>query len=66
MTRHVYLLRALLVAALLTSTTSLFAADFPGLDTDGFRPATKAFIDGNGYDGHKPNDYIKSFKIGIK
>ena len=40
-------------------------SDFP-LGTDGFRPATTDFIDGNKYDGKKPNDYIKSFKIGLK
>ena len=35
-------------------------------DTDGFKPATKDFIDGNLYDGKKPIDYINSFAIGIK
>ncbi|MEM6884873.1 MAG: ABC transporter substrate-binding protein, partial [Verrucomicrobiota bacterium] len=40
-------------------------ADFP-LGTDGFRPVTSDFIDGMTYDGKKPNDYIKGFKIGLK
>jgi len=40
-------------------------ADFP-LGTDGFRPVTSDFIDGKTYDGKKPNDYIKGFKIGLK
>lgn len=44
----------------------LQASDVPPADTDGFRPVTSDFIDGNPYDAHKPNDYIKSFKIGIK
>jgi nitrate/nitrite transport system substrate-binding protein len=40
-------------------------ADFP-LGTDGFRPASSEFIDGKTYDGHKPNEYLKSFEIGLK
>jgi nitrate/nitrite transport system substrate-binding protein len=35
-------------------------------DTDGYRPPTSEFIDGNPYDGHKPVDYLSSFKIGNK
>jgi len=38
--------------------------DFP--ETDGYKPATNEFIDGKTYDGRKPNEYIKSFKIGMK
>ena len=34
--------------------------------SDGFREATSEFIDGNTYDGRKPNDYVKSFEIGLK
>jgi nitrate/nitrite transport system substrate-binding protein len=41
------------------------ANDFPD-KTDGFKPATKEFIDGVTYDGKKPNAYINSFKIGLK
>lgn len=40
-------------------------ADFPW-DTDGYKPATAEFIDGVEYDGRKPNDYLKSFPIGLK
>lgn len=40
-------------------------ADFPW-DTDGYRPAHADFIDGVEYDGRKPNDYLKSFPIGLK
>ncbi len=42
------------------------ASDFPDKNTDGFRPPTTDFIDKKLYDGKKPNDYIKSFKIGLK
>jgi len=34
--------------------------------TDGFKPATKEFIDGIEYDGRKPSDYLKKFPIGLK
>ncbi len=34
--------------------------------TDGFRPPVGDFIDGVTYDGKKPNDYLKQFKIGLK
>ncbi|MDI1315240.1 CmpA/NrtA family ABC transporter substrate-binding protein [Prosthecobacter sp.] len=39
--------------------------DFP-LGTDGFREPSSEFIDGKTYDGHKPNDYLKAFEIGLK
>lgn len=39
--------------------------DFP-FGTDGYKPATKDFIDGIEYDGHKPNAYINKFAIGLK
>ena len=39
--------------------------DFP-FKTDGFRGAQGGFIDGIGYDGKKPNAYLKQFKIGLK
>jgi len=35
-------------------------------ETDGFRAPQDGFIDGLTYDGHKPNDYLASFKIGLK
>ena len=34
--------------------------------TDGFKPADSNFIDGVTYDARKPNDYLKSLKIGKK
>ena len=40
-------------------------ADFP-FGSDGFRPATDDFIDHVRYDGHTPNAYIDSLKIGLK
>lgn len=43
------------------------AADFPDFATEtGFKAPTNEFIDGVTYDGTKPNDYLKSFKIGLK
>jgi nitrate/nitrite transport system substrate-binding protein len=36
------------------------------LETDGFRPPTTDFIDHHAYDGRKPNEYVKSFEIGLK
>ncbi|MFZ1991097.1 MAG: CmpA/NrtA family ABC transporter substrate-binding protein [Alphaproteobacteria bacterium] len=39
--------------------------DFP-FGTDGYKPATKSFIDGLAFDAHHPNAYIDSFKIGLK
>lgn len=39
--------------------------DFP-FGSDGYKPATKDFIDGVSYDGRKPNAYIDSLKIGLK
>ncbi|PPK88395.1 nitrate/nitrite transport system substrate-binding protein [Neolewinella xylanilytica] len=35
-------------------------------DTDGYKPATDAFIDGNTYDGKDPIGYLSSFAIGNK
>ena len=43
------------------------AADFPDFDKlDGFRAPQTHFIDGITYDGHKPNEYLEKFKIGLK
>ena len=43
------------------------ASDFPDFATeDGFKPPQTEFIDGITYDGKKPNDYLKKFKIGLK
>ncbi|MGB3802354.1 MAG: CmpA/NrtA family ABC transporter substrate-binding protein [Lewinella sp.] len=39
-------------------------SDIP--DTDGYKPATDAFIDGNTYDGKDPIGYLSSFDIGNK
>jgi nitrate/nitrite transport system substrate-binding protein len=39
--------------------------DFP-FGSDGYHAPTKDFIDGVEYDGHKPNDYVDKFKIGLK
>ncbi len=43
------------------------ASEFPDFAKEsGFRPPQKEFIDGITYDGTKPNDYLKKFKIGLK
>jgi nitrate/nitrite transport system substrate-binding protein len=39
--------------------------DFP-FGTDGYKTPAKDFIDGIEYDGHKPNDYLNKFAIGLK
>lgn len=45
----------------------LKASDFPDFAKEsGFRPVSKAFIDGIPYDGHQPNAYLSSLKIGLK
>lgn len=45
----------------------LSAQDFPDFDKEtGFKGPQKGFIDGIVYDGRKPNDYLKQFKIGLK
>ena len=41
------------------------ASDFPAASETGFRAPSNAFIDGITYDGHKPNAYLASFKIGL-
>ena len=51
-------------AELLLEDGHLEAADIP--ETDGYKPATSDFIDGNTYDGKKPLEYINSFAIGNK
>jgi len=43
------------------------ADEFPDFDKEtGFKPPQTEFIDGLTFDGSKPNDYIESFKIGLK
>ena len=45
----------------------LDAKDFPDFATEtGFKAPQSEFIDGITYDGTKPNDYLKQFKIGLK
>jgi nitrate/nitrite transport system substrate-binding protein len=40
------------------------SADVP--TTDGFKASDGNFIDGITFDGRKPNDYLKQFKVGLK
>ncbi len=43
------------------------ASDFPNFAKEtGFKGPQKGFIDGVVYDGSKPNEYLKKFKIGLK
>ncbi|MEL6720127.1 MAG: ABC transporter substrate-binding protein, partial [Bacteroidota bacterium] len=51
-------------ANLLVEEGKIPASDIP--KTDGYKPATSDFIDGNTYDGKDPIGYINSFKIGNK
>jgi nitrate/nitrite transport system substrate-binding protein len=52
-------------AKLLLEDGKLKKEDIPW-ESDGFKPATKDFIDGLAYDGRKPNSYIDSFALGLK
>ena len=47
-------------------TDADFAPAHEAKANGGYKPIDSAFIDGLSYDGRKPNDYIKSFKIGLK
>ncbi len=51
-------------AELLVAEGKIPASDIPS--TDGYKPATTEFIDGNKFDGKDPIGYINSFKIGNK
>jgi nitrate/nitrite transport system substrate-binding protein len=51
-------------AKLLMEEGKLKPDDVP--QTDGYRVATKEFIDGIEYDGRKPNAYIDQFAVGLK
>ncbi len=51
-------------AELLVAEGKIPATDIPA--TDGYKPATTDFIDGNKYDGKDPIGYINSFEIGNK
>ena len=51
-------------AKLLAEEGHIPASDIP--ETDGYKPATSDFIDGNTYDAKDPISYINSFKIGNK
>lgn len=45
----------------------MVSSEFPDFDKeDGFKAPQSDFIDGVTYDGKKPNDYLKSFNIGLK
>lgn len=51
-------------AELLVEEGKIPASDIP--ETDGYKPATSDFIDGNTYDAKDPIGYVNSFEIGNK
>ena len=51
-------------AELLVAEGFIAEEDFPAADTDGYKPATDAFIDGRTYDGRDPLGYLSGFTIG--
>jgi len=64
--KEIYLPSVYLDAAkMLLEEGHIAKADVPW-DTDGYKPATSAFIDGVEYDGRKPLEYLAKHKIGHK
>ena len=64
--KEIYLPKVYLAAAQQLLDAGLIeSADVPW-DTDGFKPATSDFIDGNTYDARDPVGYLNSFQIGNK
>lgn len=56
-----------LAATSLIEDGVMSASDFPDFATEtGFKPPQTEFIDGITYDGRYPNEYLKSFNIGLK
>ncbi|MET0106735.1 MAG: CmpA/NrtA family ABC transporter substrate-binding protein [Sedimenticola sp.] len=56
-----------MAAEALIADGTIPASEFPDFETEsGYRPPQTEFIDGITYDGTKPNDYLKQFKIGLK
>lgn len=51
-------------AKILVKEGVLKESDLPA--SNGYKPVTADFIDGTEYDGTKPNEYLKKFKIGNK
>jgi len=54
------------IVLILLFEESVFLPSVKANRAGGYKPATSDFIDGKTYDGKKPNDYIDSFKIGLK
>jgi nitrate/nitrite transport system substrate-binding protein len=52
-------------AKILVDDGLIQAKDIP-FDTDGYKPATSAFIDGIKFDGTKPLEYLDALEIGLK
>ncbi|MCB1791916.1 MAG: ABC transporter substrate-binding protein [Gammaproteobacteria bacterium] len=54
-------------AEALIAEGKMSASEFPEFETEtGYRKPQTEFIDGVTFDGTKPNDYLKSFAIGLK
>ena len=51
-------------ASALVERGALQASELP--QSDGYKPASSAFIDGVEYDARKPNDYLRRLTIGLK
>lgn len=64
MAKKVYKPDIYLEAASLLVEEGYILKDEVPWETDGYKPATSAFIDGNTYDGKEPLSYIASFNIG--
>ena len=52
-------------ARLLVADKLIAEADVP-FGSDGYKPASKDFIDGISFDAHQPSAYVDSLKIGLK
>ena len=65
--KSVYLPEVYMAAAeSLIEEGKITADEVPAKDFDGYKPATKDFIDGIEYDGKKPISYLNSHAIGNK
>ncbi|MCF3649505.1 CmpA/NrtA family ABC transporter substrate-binding protein [Synoicihabitans lomoniglobus] len=64
--KDIYLPTVYLAAAKLLLAEGHVAEEDIPWNTDGYKPATTDFIDGNAFDAHDPIGYINSFAIGNK
>jgi len=64
--KKIYLPDVYLAAAKLLLAEGKISKDDIPATTDGYKPATSAFIDGKTFDAHDPVGYLNSFTIGNK